>query len=175
MGARAAILLTVAASACVAATAAAAPTAAPIQATCNAKAITVLFWPKGHKVVRSLGFPASPRPHMEIFRYAAARTYTPANQIGLAEANGPASFHPKCAKQTPTVGLTKLPARKTSAAAAVSCSFASTGTMQMQKVGTSYDVKLLDGKKIVLQAKVAPTGSSLSASTQQCRIGAAPK
>ena len=49
--------------------AAAAPAAHAKAVTCSSPgAVTVLFWPTGHKAVSGVGFPKIPTPHLEVYR-----------------------------------------------------------------------------------------------------------
>jgi hypothetical protein len=156
-------------------TAAAAP-APPTQRRCGDKAVTVLFWPKGHGVIRSLGFPESKAPHLELYRYAGAQTYLQTNAIGFAEARGPYKLlAPRCKSQRVTTNVTYLPSKRLDAKLIATCSFPSGASVQTQKIGTTgWDVRLLDGpSKVVLRAQIKPIGSTLS-SSRQCSIGKAP-
>ena len=38
------------------------------RAACGARSIDVYFWPRGHGVIRALGFPAFRAPHLEVYR-----------------------------------------------------------------------------------------------------------
>jgi len=156
-------------------TLAAAPATAPGQRSCGDKAVTVLFWPKGHGLIRSLGFPASKAPHLELYRYAGAQTYLPANQLGFAEAKGPYKLAPRCKSQQVTTKLTYTASKTRTDKLIATCSFPSGASVQTQKIGTAgWNVQLLDGtRKVVLKAQIKPKGSTVSA-TQQCSIGKAP-
>jgi hypothetical protein len=177
MGARALVLSCVGGVAILVGTAlAAGPATAPGQRTCGDRAVTILFWPKGHGVIRALGFPESKKPHLELYRYAGAQTYLPANAIGFAEAGGPYKLlAPRCKAQAVTTKLTYAPWKTRTDKLIATCSFPSGATVQTLKIGTAgWDVKLLDGsRKVVLRAQIKPAASTLSA-TQQCSIGRAP-
>lgn len=167
-------LLPLAVVAALAVTAAAAAPVKPTQRRCGDKAVTVLFWPKGHGVVRSLGFPESRAPHLELFRYAGAQTYRPPNQIGFVESKGPVKLAARC--KAVSLTASSFPGTRPSKAPAVaSCSVPSGLNVQTQKIGSvGWDVRMVDPpKKVVLRATITPTGSALY-TTQQCRIGKAP-
>jgi hypothetical protein len=53
---------------------------------CPAPDVTVLFWPKGHHAVPSVGFPRIPTPHLEI--YKPDPSYPSSNFLYYADANG---------------------------------------------------------------------------------------
>jgi hypothetical protein len=173
MGPRA--LLVLCGIATLAVTAAAAAPIKPTQRRCGDRAVTILFWPRGHGKIRSLGFPESKAPHLELYRYAGAQTYLPANAIGFAEANGPYKLAPRCKSQQVTAKLTYTLSKTRTDKLIATCSFPSGASVQTQKIATAgWDVKLLDGtRKVVLRAQIKPAGSTLSA-TQQCSIGKAP-
>ena len=176
MGARALVLSCFCGGAILAGTAlAAGPATAPGQRTCGDRAVTILFWPKGHGVVRSLGFPESKAPHLELYRYAGAQTYLPANSLGFAEANGPYKVAPRCKSARVTTKLTHAPWKTRTDKLIATCSFPSGARMQTQKIGTAgWDVQLLDGERnVILRAQIKPAGSTISA-TQQCSIGKVP-
>lgn len=155
-------------------TASAGPAATPVQRACGDKAITILFWPKGHNVIRSLGFPASPRPHLELYRYAGAQTYRSTNAIGFVEAGGPAKLSPRCKSQPATSKLSSAFSKTSTGKVIATCSFPAGMRIQTQKVGTVWEVRMFDPPtKVVLRARIAPTKSTLY-TTQQCAIGAAP-
>jgi hypothetical protein len=156
----------------------AASTAPQVQGNCADKSVTVLFWPQGHGVIRTLRFPTYRPPHLEIYRYAARNTFASANQRGFAAANGESTFAKACKREQEQRTFQVLPARSIRTKATVTCSFTRGAKVQLKKVagaGARWDVRLIDPpNKVVLRAIIAPQGSHLSASRQQCAIGAAP-
>ena len=76
-------LISLAVTAVAPATASAIPTKSSL---CPSVDATVLFWPKGHNVVPSVGFPKIPTPHFEI--YKTDPSYPSANFLYYGDATG---------------------------------------------------------------------------------------
>ena len=157
------------------ATASAGPLAAPTQYRCGDKAMTILFWPKGHGVIRSTGWPATPSAHLELYRYAGANTYKPANAVGFADVKGPTSkVAARCKRETAVLRPVLKNLKNTTGAVVATCAFPGGSSVQTQRAGSGWDVKLLDStKKVVLRAQMRPTASILSTSSQ-CSLGKPP-
>ena len=156
-------------------TATAGPLATPTEYRCGDKAVTVLFWPKGHGVIRSTGWPATPSPHVELYRYAGSSTYKPANAVGFADVKGPTSkVNPRCKRQPVTAHPVFKNLKSSTAQLVATCAFPGGSTVQTQRVGQGWDVKLLDStKNVVLRAQMKPAKSILQ-TTSQCSLGKSP-
>jgi hypothetical protein len=153
-------------------------TAGALQGNCKVTQVTVLFWPQGHGIVRSVGFPEFRLPHVEVYAYKAAATFRPANQLAYAGTDQKNMLMKGCARTRDTGGLQQLPSRSLRAKAAVTCSLSKPANVQLRKVagsGVRSEVYLIEPpNKIVLSARLAARGSTLSYSSRQCRAGAAP-
>src|SRR2546421_1211761 len=49
---------------------------------CGVSTLTFLFWPQGHQAIPSIGFPAFPVPHLEVYR--TDPTFPNGNQVAYA-------------------------------------------------------------------------------------------
>src|SRR3954464_10051625 len=65
------------------------------QADCRQSLVIVLFWPHGHHAIGSVGFPAHPRPHVEVYKYG-KQGYPQKNFLLFASANGHITFSKAC-------------------------------------------------------------------------------
>ncbi|MEW6583532.1 MAG: hypothetical protein AB1416_12320, partial [Actinomycetota bacterium] len=85
---------------------AAAPAAAKsVPVACpGASQLTVLFWPKGHPKIASLGFPAYRLPHAELFAAAKQVAY-----LEAGGAKGPVGSTSGCRKVTGAVTSPTVP------------------------------------------------------------------
>jgi hypothetical protein len=162
----------------VAAPSGASPTATSVQGDCHVQSLVVLFWPQGHPAINSVGFPAFPLPHVEVYAYQAATTFMPQNQVGYTGTDRKITLAQGCRRVKEVKSFNVLPAKSIRAKAAITCSFSTPGHVQLIKVagaGVRSELRLVDPpNKLVLRAQLAPQGSNLSYSRTQCRQGKAP-
>jgi hypothetical protein len=77
-------------SAFLAVAAVAAPAAKPKAYYCGATSVTILLWPRGHKAIRSVHFPAARTPNIQVYRYDP--NFRGGNFLFYADARG--NVHP---------------------------------------------------------------------------------
>lgn len=156
----------------------AAPTAATIQGNCGTKTMSVLFWPKGHKAIPLLGYPAWKIPHVEVFRYKGGTTFLSKNQVAYAGTDKNIVLAKSCARVADRKTFQQVPAQGIRTASALTCSFSKPAHVQIRKVagaGVRHEVYLIDPpNKVVLRAQIAPQGTNLSYSFSNCTRANAP-
>lgn len=154
------------------------PSAPAVQGDCRITQLVVLFWPQGHPSLPRVGFPAFRIPHGEVFGYQGATTYVPSNQVAYTGTDRKTMLVKGCRRVKETKSFNVLPARSTRAKAAVTCGFRTPAHIQIRNVagsGVRSELRLIEPpNKLVLLARFAPVGSSLSYSIAQCRAGGTP-
>ena len=152
-------------------------TAAPsVAATCARTPLVVLFWPHGHGALPALGFPGSRTPHVELYRFAATRTYRAANFVGSLQATGRPVLRCR-GDASPLRSPSRLrPWGTTARKRAVSCAFIGAPTVQLARLDGLWRVRLLEGADtLVLEASLSPVGgSTVGFTSSRCRGGPTP-
>jgi hypothetical protein len=151
------------------------PALPAVSASCGQTALVVLYWPHGHGPLPALGFPASRVPHVELYRFAGARTYRPANFVGSLQANGRPVL--RCRGGSRIRRPARLrPWRAQGTKAAFSCAFLGAPTVQLARIGGLWRARLLEGGgRVVLDAALSTVGgSTVGFTTERCRRGRAP-
>lgn len=177
-GVRRLLLLAVASVAV--ATVPAAVSAPEVEGNCKTETPVVLFWPRGHAAIPSLGFPDFRTPHAEVYRYVGAGTYRNANFVGYADGAGKSSLNPACSRVPDHTTVQQLPATSITRAAAITCRTRGNTLVQVRKIagaGVRSEVRLIEApNRLVLRALVTGNaiGSNLSYNPQKCRVGAPP-
>jgi hypothetical protein len=158
-----------------------APQAAPKQVSCGQTLVIVLFWPRGHSAIPSVGFSADRKPHVEIYKYG-TRGYPRGNVLAYGAANGKTRFGSACKTKfaVPAVGPvpTRVTARK---ARALSCRLPKNALLRMRPIkrGLQIDIgappPLGSPGERVISAKLHARGSVLDFSRGSCNPGAPPR
>lgn len=173
-------LLVVAVASVATAAVPAAVSAPAVEGNCSTETPVVLFWPRGHAAIPSLGFPNFRTPHVEVYRYAAATTYKNANFVGYADGAGKSALNPACSRVADHTTVQQLPATSITRAAAVTCRTRGNTLVQVRKIagaGVRSEVRLIEApNRLVLRAVVTGNaiGSNLAYNPQRCRVGAPP-
>ena len=144
------------------------------QADCRQSLVIVLFWPKGHRAIGSIGFPAHPRPHVEVYKYG-KQGYPPKNFLVFASANGHVTFSKAC-KFASGPGPSGAITRKATAhkARAFSCRVPSGGVERTKPIKGGIQFDLGAPRAHVLSAKLLSHGSTLDFSHAWCNVGSPP-
>jgi hypothetical protein len=144
------------------------------QADCRASLVIVLFWPKGHGAIRSVGFKADRKPHVEIYKYG-THGYPNRNFLVYAAANQSTRFSATC-KATSGPGPSRTISRRITArkAKAFSCRIPSGGVERTKPIKGGLQVDLGSPQTRVLSAKLHPHGSTLDWSRAWCNPGDPP-
>ena len=152
------------------------PAVPGLTGSCGRAALVVLFWPNGHGTIRSAGLPASRAPHVELYRFAGAKTYRPENFVGSVAATGRPVLRCR-SKLVPAATTARAEgwSRRTSAVA-ISCAFRRTAGVQLATIQGVWRLRLLDGARdLVLDAALSTVGAStVGLAWSQCRAGRAP-
>jgi hypothetical protein len=158
-----------------------APQAAPKQVSCGQTLVIVLFWPRGHGAIPSVGFSADRKPHVEIYKYG-TRGYPRGNFLAYGAANGKTRFGSACKTKfaVPAVGPvpTRVTARK---ARALSCRLPKNALLRVRPIkrGLQIDIgappPLGSPGERVISAKLHARGSVLDFSRGSCNPGAPPR
>lgn len=141
------------------------------QLTCGAQ-FTLLFWPTGHGKVTSLGFPAYPLPHAELF--AGTR------QPGYLEAAGPkgpvAKSSDPCRAAGKAVPASPVAPSGTRAAGRIDCRFAKPPVFVFSTIGTrARFTATVPGTRSGMTVEVRPGGGLATFDPQACRRSAPPR
>jgi hypothetical protein len=152
------------------------PAGPSVVASCGRTSLVVLFWPHGHGALPALGFPRSRVAHVELYRFAGARTYRAANFVGSLQATGRPVL--RCRGQAPRLhGVGRLrPWQGGDRKAAISCAFIGAPTVQFARIGGLWRARLFEGgSSVVLDVGLSTVGGSTAGFTpSRCRRGPAP-
>ena len=152
---------------------AAAPAAHAAQAvSCSAPSATVLFWPKGHAAVPTVGFPKILTPHLEV--YGAGAGYPSANFLLYADASRSTDASRSCGSgavaKTSAVGH----ARTIKSAKAVTCTAGAALVYDIKRAKRGLTIIGHAGTRAYFRAEIHAKGSTLSYDRTACNVAAAP-
>jgi len=145
----------------------------PESVGCTSTAATVLFWPKGHASVPSVGFPSIKAPHLEV--YKPGRAYPAVNFLLYADATR--AVDPSRTCRLGGVGTTRAVrnARTITARKAVICSAPAALTYDVVRGAKGLIVIGHAGPDSYFRATITSKGSTLTYDRQACRASAAPR
>lgn len=144
------------------------------QADCRQSLVIVLFWPKGHSAIGSVGMGANHKPHLEIYKYS-KNGYPSKNLLVAGNANGDSHFSKVCTFASgpgPSgaignrVMLTK--------ARALSCRIPTGGFERTKPVKGGLQIDLGSPQTHVVSAKLLKRGSRLDYGRAWCNVGKPP-
>lgn len=146
--------------------------AAAGRVACGTKSLDFYFWPHGHGAVASIGFPAYPPPHMEVYKGGSVADKDELAFVGA----GTGGFAKSCKKVADTV--TRWgggPLKTVTTPGKASCTFPQTAEEKLI-AGAAGSAQLIitlgHTPATVLYASVAATGSKLQLDTRYCRFTA---
>jgi hypothetical protein len=148
-----------------------------------AEQVTVLFWPKGHPSIPSIGFPSLAMPHLEMYR-GPGTSYPMSAALAWAFATPPGpsfpqrSTKPDCLSAVSTRELAPVPdAQSSQTAVRLVCRLPQGAQIAMDEAGPErYRFALLDpAAKPAVDGTVATHGSTLSYSPSSCKRTSPPK
>jgi hypothetical protein len=156
------------------------PPRAAVEGKCGTETVTVLFWPRGHGAIAPLGMPKLPVAHVEVYRYAGARTYRNQNLVAYVDGTGKISLRRECRRVR--VHATVRPFRATSLkrAVAITCRTKLNSLIQTRRVaasGVNADIRVIEQpNRVVVRAVLARIRSNswVSYNPTRCRIGKPP-
>lgn len=144
------------------------------QADCRQSLVIVLFWPHGHHAIGNIGFPAHPRPHVEVYRYG-KHGYPPENFLLFASANGHVTFSKKCKFASGAGPSGSIAASaKTGKPRALSCRVPVGGMERTRQIKGGMQFDLGAAGQHVVTAKLLSRGSTLAYSHTWCNAGIPP-
>jgi hypothetical protein len=147
----------------------------------TAKTFTYLFWPAGHPAIPSVGFPAFPVPHLELY-VGAAGTYPGSAAAGFLSASG-GGFAKTCkAAKLGRLAPATRPTTSTTTGA-ITCSFPRAPEHVLLKAGGGTQLLTVEPPKpgtigkpqIEVSATIKAAGSTLAYDARVCKAVAAPK
>jgi len=151
--------------------------AAPAQGAgagaCGRKAVSILFWPKGHNARPGAGFPKFKTPHVEVYGGKHTTKFPRATDVYLDSA-GNAQLAGQC-----SVGVAKFSGKAVdgttrTAAGNIVCSFGETVGYTYGKIsgGARFQIVLRNGD-VAVDLRIKKTGSKVSFSSK-CKAHAPP-
>ena len=146
----------------------------PKEAACGEALVIILFWPHGHGSIRSVGFLADRKPHLEVYKYG-THGYPRKNLLAYANASGKGRFGASCQTRIgsfPSGTISRrLTARK---ASAFSCRLPADSRISIRQVKRTYQVDIGSPNSRVASAKLRSSGSLLDFSRSACNPGKPP-
>jgi hypothetical protein len=144
------------------------------QADCGQTLVIVLFWPNGHRAIGNIGFPAHPRPHVDVYKYG-KKGYPSKNFLLFASQNGHVTFSKTC-KFASGPGPSGSFARKSIVrkARAFSCRVPTGGVERTKQIKGGIQFDLGAPGAHVLSAKLVKRGSTVDFSHSWCNSGKPP-
>ena len=134
----------------------------------------VLFWPKGHGAIGSIGFPANRKPHLEIYKYSKGG-YPAKNLLVAGNASGSTHFSKACKFASGPGPSGAVASRVTiKQARALSCRIPSGGLERTKPVKGGLQIDLGAPGTRVVSAKLRKRGSTLDYSHSWCNAGKPP-
>jgi hypothetical protein len=164
-------LLVLLVSALVALTAAPSIAAGGIEAQCNSKTGSYLFWPHGHPAIPSVGFPAFPTPHLELYSGQRTKSFPDAAEDAYIDATGAAGAAKHCRKTAAGfINASVNHSRSTKSTHEISCNFKNHVSYRISKTSKGARLQtVLSGSAVVVDVKMAPHGSSITWDKRYCK------
>jgi hypothetical protein len=144
------------------------------QADCRQSLVIVLFWPKGHGAIPSVGLGRYRTPNAAVFKYS-KHGYPSKNLLVLGDAKQRAQFGSICKFQSGP-GPSGTIAQRLSAhrARALSCRIPTGGVERTKPIKNGLQIDLGAPGTRVVSIKLHPTGSSADFSHSWCNAGNPP-
>ena len=147
---------------------------APVQVACGKSLVIVLFWPHGHGAIRSVGFAADRKPHLEIYKYG-THGYPTRNFLAYAAVNGKTRFARACKTKIGNFPAGSIPSRITARKArAYSCRLPENARIHTMPVKGGLQIDLGAPRSRVVSAKLRGRRSALDFSRASCNPGRPP-
>jgi hypothetical protein len=146
----------------------------PRQMSCGQTLVIVLFWPRGHGVIRSVLFTGDRAAHVEIYKYG-TKGYPVKNFIAYGNARGRTRFAKACyASGGAHPGSAILQQKTVRKARALSCRLPTAAVVRTRQVAGRFQIDAGTPGSRVFSAKLRPRGSWLDYSPTSCNVGPAP-
>jgi hypothetical protein len=148
---------------------------APKQVSCNRSLVIILFWPRGHGAIKSVGFQADRRPHIEIYKYG-RNGYPRRNFLAYAAVNGKTRFAASCKTKIGNFPSGSISSRITARRArAYSCRLPTDARIHTMPIKRGLQVDIGSPGSKVVSAKLHARSSLLDFSRASCNPGPPPK
>ena len=149
----------------------------PSVLNCNVSTYRMLFWPEGHKAVKSQDFPEYTVPHVELFT-GTGKQYPASDNLGYVDSAGQTDHAPSCATAaiTSTLGG-PIPADKlksTTKAISLACSAPSATVIVVPQPAKAQLSVAIPGQTVA-NAVMSGTASELTYDKTMCKAGKVPK
>ena len=140
---------------------------------CHQSGLVFLFWPKGHRPIRSADLGAHPKPHVEIYK---SSSYSSSNLLAFLSSNGTIRFSRKCEKSSPPLPRGPIPRNKTATrAVAVGCSIGANSQLLVTRVATGLQLDVGILGTLGAGAKITTRRPSITFDNQFCRTRRPPR
>jgi len=149
-----------------------APALKPVQVHCSDNGLVFLFWPKGHKAIRSADLGAHPAPHVEVYK---SDSYKGSNLLGFVNQKRKIHFSGKCDRGSKVPVSGGIPRNKTlTKRAAISCEIGTYSDLRVTAIrgGTEVDLGIPDHGQA--QAVLKQRGSTFTYDNEFCHMAAVP-
>jgi hypothetical protein len=144
------------------------------QADCRQSLVIVLFWPKGHGAIGSVGMAANHKPHVEIYKYGKSG-YPAKNLLVAGNANGDSHFSKVCKFASGPGPSGAIAGRLTiTKARALSCRVPSGGMERTKPIKGGLQIDIGAPGTRVVSAKLHKHGSTLDYGHSWCNAGKPP-
>jgi hypothetical protein len=144
------------------------------QADCRQSVVIVLFWPKGHGAISSVGFRADRTPHVEIYKYG-KHGYPAKNLLVFGNSKQRVQFGSACKFQSgPGPSGTIVQRLTAHNARALSCRIPSGGVERTKPIKRGLQIDLGAPGTRVVSIKLHATGSTADFSHSWCNAGKPP-
>jgi hypothetical protein len=143
---------------------------------CGGGPTTLLFWPRGHKKIDSVNFPAVPTPHLEAYVGGAAKYKYPSTWWQAYLDSYARSSTSKNCKNTPATAASPgiKNSKRTTSATRLDCDIAAKKTMYTINAAGAADFRVREGSKLVVDVHMAHQGSWMKYDSKMCTPGRSP-
>ena len=144
------------------------------QADCRQSLVIVLFWPKGHGAIRSVGFGRYPTPNLAVYKYT-KHGYPAKNLLVLGDAKQRVQFGKACASDLGKGPSGTIAQRLTAhKARALSCRLPQGAVVRTKPIKGGLQIDLGAPGTRVVHAKLFARGSTADFSHSWCNAGKPP-
>ena len=145
--------------------------AGSIEAQCNSKSGSYLFWPQGHPAIPGIGFPSFATPHLELYGGLHRTSFPAPTQDAYIDSTGAAGAAKRC--RTSPAGFINASvnhAKRTTSAHEVQCNFKKLVSYRLSKTASGARLQtVLSGAAVVVDVKMGPGGSSITWDKRYCK------
>jgi len=145
--------------------------------TCNVSTYRVLFWPAGHKAIKSQDFPEYLVPHVELFT-GTGKQYPGSDQLGYVDSAGQTDHAPSCVAAPitgPLGGPIPAATMKTATKAISLACTAPAASVIVVPTPAKAQLSVALPSQTVANAVMSGTGSQLTYDSSMCKPGKVPK